>query len=316
MVVLTDMLRAAFVSVGAFGLIASGTAPYAADQLGLSPTRFSAELAESVKRLTPAKRVSKRKGNTTGKVIIAEYHRIVPKETRWDRSIKKFKEDLQLLYERGFRPVTLSEYLDDKMDLPPGASPVVMTFDDSDPTQFKLLPDGTIDPDCAVGIWKAFADKYPDFPVKGTFYVLPNGPFGQKAMREKKLKMLKEWGSELASHTWSHKSLAKLTDEQIKAELAKSIDWIRELGFEPRHLALPFGVMPKNRALLRGFEYKGRNYRFDSVALAGAGPALAPTDERLDPYRLPRVQGMDLDLGLRYWLEMERKEKVALYVQP
>lgn len=264
----------------------------------------------------PPPRVSKRKGNTSGKVMILEYHRIVAKDTLYDRSVKKFRQDLQLLYERGYRPVTLSQYLDDKMDIPPGAIPVVFTFDDSDPSQFRFLADGSLDPKCAVGIWSAFAEKHPDFPVRATFYVLPNGPFGQKKLRDKKLKMLKDWGSELASHTWSHKNLAKLTDEQVCAELGKSIDWIRELGFEARHLALPYGVMPKNRALLKSFKYKGKSYGFESVALAGAGPALAPTDKKLDPMRLPRIQGMDRDLGIRYWLEMERKMKVAFYVQP
>lgn len=265
---------------------------------------------------SPPKRVSKRPGNVNGKVMILEYHRIVDKDTMYDRSVKKFKQDLQLLYERGYRPVTLGEYLDGKIDIAPGAIPVVFTFDDSDPSQFQFLADGTLDPNCAVGIWSAFAEKHPDFPVRATFYVLPNGPFGQKKYREKKVQMLKDWGCELASHSWSHKSLGKMTDEQVKTELGKSIDWIRSLGFEPRHLALPYGVMPKNRTLLKSFQYNGKTYGFESVALAGAGPALAPTDPKLDPMRLPRIQGMDRDLGIRYWLEMERKMKVAFYVQP
>ena len=79
--------------------------------------------------------------------------------------MKKFKQDLQLLYEKGFRPVTMSEYLDNKIDIAPGASPVVITFDDSDPSQFTLLPDGRPSANCAIGIWHAFAQKYPDFPI-------------------------------------------------------------------------------------------------------------------------------------------------------
>lgn len=262
------------------------------------------------------KRVTKRKGNVSGKVLILEYHRVLPKDSRYDRSIKKFRQDLQLLYEKGFRPVTMSEYLDNKISIAPGASPVVITFDDSDPSQFSLLPDGTPDPNSAVGIWHAFAQKYPDFPIKALFYVLPNGPFGQKKLQAQKMKMLKDWGCELGSHTWRHKSLAKLTDEEVKAEFGKSIDYIRKLGFEPRHLALPYGVMPKNKALLRSFTYNGKSYKFDSVTLAGSSPALAPTNKKLDPYRLPRVQAVDIDYGFRYWLEVERKMRVALYVQP
>ena len=265
--------------------------------------------------VTP-KRVTKRKANVNGKVLILEYHRVLPKDSRYDRSMKKFKQDLQILYEKGFRPVTMSEYLDNKMNIAPGATPVVITFDDSDPSQFTLLPDGRPSANSAIGIWHAFAQKYPDFPIKALFYVLPNGPFGQRKLQAQKMKMLKDWGCELGSHTWSHKNLAKMTDEQVKAELGKSIDYIRKLGFEPRHLALPFGIMPKNQALLQGFTWNGKQYKFDSVALAGSSPARAPTDKKLNPYKLPRVQAVDIDYGFRYWLEVERKMRVALYVQP
>lgn len=262
------------------------------------------------------KRVTKRKGNTKGKILILEYHRIVPKDTRYDRSIKKFKADLERLHKWGFRPVTLSEYLDNKIDIDPGATPVVFTFDDSDPSQFTLRSDGSLDPNCAVGIWDTFAKKHPDFPVRATFYVLPNGPFGQKKFQAKKVEMLRAWGSEIACHTWSHKDLGKLTDEQVKFQLAMSIDYVRKLGVEPRHLALPYGVMPKNQSLVRRFDWNGKTYRFDSCALAGSAPARPPGDPKLNPYRLPRVQAVDIDYGMNFWLAKERKGKVAFYVKP
>jgi peptidoglycan/xylan/chitin deacetylase (PgdA/CDA1 family) len=248
--------------------------------------------------------------------LILEYHRVLPKDTRYDRSIKKFRQDLQLLYEKGFRPITLSQYLDNKIDIAPGASPVVITFDDSDPSQFTILPDGTIDPNCAVGIWQKFAQKYPDFPIRAMFYILPNGPFGQKALQAKKMQMLKEWGCEVGSHTWNHKNLTKLSDNDVKFQITRSVDWIRSLGFEPRHLALPYGNSPKNPSILKGFMSGGKRYGFDSVTLAGSAPAYAPTDKRLNPYRIPRVQAVDIDYGFKYWLEVERKMRIALYVKP
>src|ERR1044071_6016423 len=79
----------------------------------------------------PKARVSNRPGNTEGGVIIVEYHKIAKQEARWDRSIVRFRKDLERFFSLGFRPVTLSSYLDNKMDLAPGASPIVFTFDDS-----------------------------------------------------------------------------------------------------------------------------------------------------------------------------------------
>ena len=69
-------------------------------------------------------RVSERPGNTDGVVFVAMYHRVMPEEGSYTRSVEGFKRDLQRLYDMGFRPVTLGEYIDDKMDLAPGASPI------------------------------------------------------------------------------------------------------------------------------------------------------------------------------------------------
>ncbi len=110
----------------------------------------------------PLPRVTARPANRMGKVLIVEYHHISPKEARWDRSIRAFRADLERLYRMGFRPVTLSQFLDGRMPLPPGASPVVFTFDDASPSQIRLREDSSLDPDCAMG--KAFSRKAPRLP--------------------------------------------------------------------------------------------------------------------------------------------------------
>ena len=168
---------------------------------------------------TPA-RVSDRKADPTGTVPVLMYHRLGDKEASMVRTRANFKNDLNRLYALGFRPVTLAEYASNHMKLAPGASPVVLSFDDSHPDQFRLLEDGTVDPQCFVGIWLSFAKKHPDFPVRATFFVLPNGPFGQKKLAQKKMKMLLDWGCEIGSHALSHKSLTKLTDREVMNEFA------------------------------------------------------------------------------------------------
>lgn len=259
--------------------------------------------------------VTTRKPNTMGRVLVLEYHRIAD-EGAWTRTAKKFRADLERLYKMGFRPVTVSEIAAGDFDIPKGASPVAITFDDSDISQYRILKDGTIDPDSAVGIWRTFAVTHPDFPVKATFYVLPPRPFGQKAWVGTKLRNLREWGSEIGSHTLSHKSLGSMTDDEVKHELAGSIDWLRKLGIEPTSLATPYGVRPKNHGLLSGFEWNGKRYGFRAVTRIGAAPAWSPNDERFDPHNIWRVLGEDGEERMSHWLARIEKGKIEPYVQP
>lgn len=254
-------------------------------------------------------RVSDRPANLKGSVFIVEYHKIAKEEARWDRSIEKFKSDLERMYEMGFRPVTLESYLDNTMDLPPGASPIVFTFDDSHPSQFRYLDDGRVDPDCAVGIWSDFAAKHSDFPVRATFYVIPStGPFGQRDQASKKLEQLKAWGCELGSHTLTHRKLSALPEAEVEKELAGAVAAIRDYGFEATSIALPFGISPKNAAQLK------KHHR--AALLVGANPAPAPGSEKFDPMRLPRIQGIEGDFGITYWLDQVEKGRVKPYVAP
>ena len=98
--------------------------------------------------------------NELGRVMILEYHLIEAPEARWARTPQNFRRDLDRLYREGFRLIGLNDYLDGKIDLPVGTTPVILTFDDSSPGQFRMI--GTngrpeVDPESAVGILEAFA---------------------------------------------------------------------------------------------------------------------------------------------------------------
>src|SRR5262245_57603432 len=75
--------------------------------------------------------------NELGRVMILEYHKIDRPEARWTRTPENFRRDLQRLWERGYRLVALSDFLDRKINLPRGMAPVILTFDDSSPGQFR-----------------------------------------------------------------------------------------------------------------------------------------------------------------------------------
>ena len=269
---------------------------------------------ESTKHVN--KRVTNRPANVLGRVPIVMYHAIGQKEKYMVRSFDNFRGDLEKFYKMGFRPVTLAEYVDGKFNIPSGASPIVLTFDDSRESQFRLTKDNKPTSDCFVGVWQEFAKKHPDFPVKGTFFILPNGPFGKKAAGKIKVKALLSWGCELASHTYNHRFLNKLSDAEVMRELAISKDWLVSLGAKPRTLALPFGVNPKNKELLKGFNYKGKFYKYEAVCMAGDTPARSPLDEKVNFLHLPRIEASPAGDGLDVWLERIKSGKVKPYVVP
>lgn len=285
---------------------------------GCSKPVEKAELPIKETRPAPVvkERVSNRPANINGGVFIVEYHKIAKEEARWDRSIKRFREDLNRLYKMGFRPVTLTQYIDDKMDLAPGASPVIFTFDDSHISQFKFRPDGSVDPECAVGIWQEFAKLHPDFPVLATFYILPPVPFGQSADVPKKMAYLKQWGCEVGSHSMTHRQLSKLSEAEVKTELSGAQELVKAQGFPCDSIALPFGISPKNAKLLESFSVNGKSYGHRAALLVGANPAPAPNSTKRNLMRLPRIQSIEGDYGLTYWLDKVAAGDCEVYVAP
>lgn len=271
--------------------------------------------------------------NEHGRVMVLEYH-LIGEEGRWSRDPQRFARDLELLYERGYRPVSAAELVDASFDLPAGLSPVVVTFDDASPSQFRYIEeeDGslTIDPTSAVGIWLEFGRKRPDWRNRAVFCMLPAAEagrafFGDKGIegqktewRFRKVKFLYEQGFELCNHTLWHANLGRYEDAFVQEQIARGVLAIDSVvpGYRVRTFALPLGVWPRNRELA----YRGSwtdpktgrvvTYDFDAVLEVAGGPARGPHDPQFTrPARLDRVQvyGDELertldrmDRGLRY----------------
>lgn len=233
------------------------------------------------------------------------------------RSPELFLKDLEQYYKLGFRPVLASEYISNKMPLPPGASPIVLTFDDSNPDQFQLKKDGSVDPKCAVGIWMKFAKDHPDFPVHGTYFVLPDVMWGPQSQVSKKLKILRALGSEIGNHSVNHPFLNRLSDKRVKWELGRATERLEKLGVQPPDLmALPYGMPPRNRRLLHGFVFHGKQVTFEAVFYAGGPPAYSPQDRNFNVLQIPRiVAGYRAD-SVQALLRRTARGNVSLYVQP
>jgi hypothetical protein len=257
--------------------------------------------------------------NELGRIPILEYHLIGEKEGRWERSYDGFRKDLELLYDRGYRPITVAELVDRKIDLPAGLSPIVFTFDDASPGQFRYIERAGIlevDPNSAVGIWLDFHRRHPDWGNKAVFCMLSGAEegrsfFGNKDIegqktewRLRKVKFLADQGFELCNHTLWHATLDRYSDAEVQAQIARGVLAIDSAvaGYKVRTFALPLGRWPKNRELARAGSWTDAKtnrvirYTNDAILLVAGGPARSPHDPEFDALRLPRVQVFENEL--------------------
>ncbi len=262
------------------------------------------------------------KPNETGAVMILMYHHFrtttrkgPAKDDPLNRLPETFRKDLEDLYKRKYYPVTVQEFVENKMDVPVGKTPIMLTFDDAAPTQFKTVggTDGSshIDPDCSVGIMETFNKAHKDWPTKATFFVLPKEgkrgaePFGQAESVAEKFQYLISHGYEIANHTSTHPSMRGASADKIQWEIATALKDIKAINTaaQMKTLALPYGSLPgkANRDLLKRGESGGTKYENEAVLLAAWRPVLSPITVKskkftqagklaeYDPYHLERI---------------------------
>lgn len=285
------------------------------------------------------------KPNEAGAVMIVMYHHFDPNrpDTDLNRRPETFRKDLETLYQAGYRPVTVSEFVENRMDVPAGKTPVVLTFDDSAPSQFRVTTgaDGSpsIDPDCAVGIMETFSKSKPDWPMKATFFVLPrrgnNGdPFGQSDSASDKLNYLVSKGYEVANHSSTHSSMRRMSADKIRWEISTAIRDIRALApqAQMQAIALPYGILPRKEAepaLISG-EEGGTSYENRAVLLAAWRPVLSPVTKNVkrptptgqlaafNPHRLERItpdaRRPNTAGTLEFWLKFFQENPNLRYI--
>ncbi len=257
-----------------------------------------------------------REPNELGRVMILEYHKIDNPEARWTRTPENFRRDLQRLWERGYRLVALNDYLDGKIALPAGTTPLILTFDDSSPGQFRYIQRGNdgqrgsdwvIDPECGLGILEAFAREHPGFGRAATFYVLPganppNRLFNQPDLVTRKLQYLVSQGYEIGNHSLWHAELGRYSEAVVREQLAGAQEWVQRHvpGYRFRTLALPLGSYPKELGWALSGEAKGMSYKHDAILMVAGGAAPSPHARNFDANRLPRIQAVERDLD--YWI--------------
>ncbi|MGE5679107.1 MAG: hypothetical protein ACM3ZR_13715, partial [Pseudomonadota bacterium] len=137
--------------------------------------------------------LKKIKANENGQIMILMYHGISDKESEWVRTADNFRKDLDTLYDKGYRLISLKDYIENNIKVEAGYTPFVMTFDDGLQNAFNIIEENgvkKIDPDCAVGIIEEFKKQHPDFGSGGSFFVYYPIPFRQKELIKEKYEFL------------------------------------------------------------------------------------------------------------------------------
>lgn len=251
---------------------------------------------------TPAPDPASVGANELGVVPVLMYHQLsATPGGEYDQTPAEFRDELERLYREGYRPVTVSDYISGKIDIPAGTHPVVLTFDDSTISQIAFGPDGAPTADCAVGILEEFRTRYPDFEPTATFFV-NNDPFAGEA---RALPWLAAHGYEIGAHTATHANLSGLDSTGVQRELVENVRAITAaVPGSVRAMALPLGIFPSDRALAAAGNWDGTSYAFDAVMLVGSNPAPSPYGA-VDPAAVPRIRsGRDtVPFDSAYWLD-------------
>lgn len=263
------------------------------------------------------------KANELGLVPVMMYHRITPTVTgEFDRSPADFRAELQRMFSAGYRPVRTVDLVRGELAVPAGMTPVVLTFDDGYEDQFRYLPDGSIDPNCGVGIILDVCKEFPDCRPAGSFNINQN-PFGlhEPAAQAKALQDLDRRGFEVANHTYGHDNLAKLDDTAIQRDfvLLQRLVTTAVPGAKVRTMALPFGVWSKNRELTHHGSFDGESYTNEGILLVGANPCPSPFTAAFKPLEIPRIRSTSYGGGKipqtsGYWLDYLQANPTQRYV--
>ncbi|GAA1265230.1 xylanase [Planotetraspora silvatica] len=239
---------------------------------------------------------AKAKANELGQIPVIMYHRIIKNPPPGDdRTPEQFRAELERLAKEDYVPITAAEYVTGKIGIPAGKHPVVLTFDDSSPSQLTLDGMGNPKPDTAVGILMDVAKKHPGFRPVATFYVIRD-LFGMSKPEEQTqvLEWLKDHGFDIGNHTHDHLNLLGKPEKEVEEQIASGQKMVTSLiKFSPVTLALPYGNQPHDKKWAMKGSSAGTSYDFRGVFLAGYTPAPSPYTKDFDPVGIPRIRSKE-----------------------
>lgn len=195
-------------------------------------TRRAERLAEAASRPKSPKPAGPGVALTAYKVPILVYHHVRPQQG-WSKSTwswkmtvtpETFEKQMKWLADKGYTTMTLSELtaaIRGDTFLP--EKPVVITFDDNNPTQYEV----------AVPIMEKYGQK-------AVFYLIAKHLDSPHMLNRDRALELQAKGHEIESHTMTHRALPGLNDEELRWELTESKRILEELTGTPiTHLCYP-----------------------------------------------------------------------------
>ncbi|NYI89504.1 peptidoglycan/xylan/chitin deacetylase (PgdA/CDA1 family) [Amycolatopsis endophytica] len=253
--------------------------------------------------------------NELGRVPVLMYHRIVAEpESVYDRTPEDFRAELERLDREGYFPVPAADFTAGRMDVPAGRHPVVITFDDGDPSQLTLGPDGKPVPGTAAAIMLDVARTHPGFRPTATFYVNAD-PFGEPG-GTRTIPWLLANGFDVGNHTMTHANLRDSDEDTTRTEIADLDALIRRAApaATPTTIALPFGIHPNPPELA----IEGAGYHYQGAFLVGSNPSASPFTTDFDPLNIPRIRsqgpdGEEAEYGSTVWLDKLGQNRDSLY---
>ena len=264
--------------------------------------------------------------NELGKVPIMMYHGIREKTSNstgtiggnvdkdgYNRTPEAFRNDLEFYYDNGYRLIRLNDYINGRVDVDYGKSPIILTFDDGNEDNIRVTgldENGNIiiDENSAVGILEAFKKKHPDATVTATFFV-NGGLFDQPQYNEKILKWLVENGYDVGNHTQYHLDIKKSSSEQVQKEIAYVYNELEKIipNKYAKIIALPFGSPyskdNENYKYVLSGSYDGVSYETVAALRVGWEPEVSCFDKDFDMTFLKRCRAYDNN-GKEFDIEM------------
>ena len=254
--------------------------------------------------------------NEMGKVPVMMYHGIKNmknSETNntggnvdrdgYTRTVEAFRNDLEFYYEKGYRMIKLSDYINGNINVEYGKSPIVLTFDDGNDNNIKVtgLDDKgniIIDENSAVGVLEAFKKKYPDYNVTAIFFVT-GALFNQPEYNEKILHWLVDNGYEVGNHTLGHNNLNNTTASETQKVVGGMYQKLNSILGDKyaKIIALPYGNPTSNKHanypyVISG-EYDGYKYETLGAMRVGWEPEVSSYHKEFNPLYIKRCRAYD-----------------------
>lgn len=231
----------------------------------------------------------------------------------YTRTAEAFRNDLETYYQKGYRMIKLSDYINGDIDVEYGYSPIILTFDDGNANNIRVTgfdSDGNIiiDKNSAVGILEEYKKKYPDYNVTAIFFVT-NSLFNQPEYDEKILKWLVDNGYEVGNHTKGHNNFTKIDSNKTQEVVGYMYNKLEGIIGDKysKIVALPYGS-PYNKShdnykyIING-SYDGIEYETEAALRVGWEPEVSPFNKDFDKTFLKRCRAYDNN-GVDFDIEM------------